>query len=91
MNSLELLDPFLTPEMKAHPAWRCWLKHVELVSFAVRTEYRVAGERNDIKQLDKLVLEHQQLFDDVCSLHVAYVTVSAGNSLTTCVPYATEP
>ena len=30
LHSPAILEPLLTPSMKAHPAWCCWLKLVEL-------------------------------------------------------------
>ena len=47
--------------MKAHPAWRSWLKLVEL--FALVVQHSLA--LTDIERIDDLVLEHSALFDAV--------------------------
>ena len=61
LHSPAILEPLLTPSMKAHPAWRCWLKLVELYAVVVQHELKTT----DIKRIDDLVLEHSQLFEKV--------------------------
>ena len=61
LHSPAILSPLLTAEMKAHPAWLCWLKLVELFSLVVQHRLEVA----DIERIDDLVLEHSALFDAV--------------------------
>jgi hypothetical protein len=58
---VELLNPLLTDEMRAHPAWRCWLKHVELIACALQHKFALT----DVKTIDDLVVEHSGLFDQV--------------------------
>ena len=61
LSSHEILDPLLTDEMRAHPAWLSWLKLVEHFSLAIQPRLH----RDDIKRLDDLQLEHSRLFDAV--------------------------
>ena len=61
VRSLEVLDPLLTPAMRAHPAWASWAKLVKLYSLVVQHELSVA----DIERIDDLVLAHSAQFDQV--------------------------
>ena len=56
-----LLEPLLTAEMRAHPAWLSWLKLVELFSVTVQHELVVA----DVEEIDDLQLAHSAAFDAV--------------------------
>ena len=60
-RSPALLNPLLSPEMRAHPAWKCWLKLVEFFALMFKHELAVS----DIETLDDLQLEHSRLFDQV--------------------------
>ena len=59
LHSHAVIDPVLTPAMRAHPAWLSWLKHVELFSLAIKHELNVS----DVTRLDDLQLEYTQLFE----------------------------
>jgi len=59
LASFDILNPLLTDEMRSNPAWRSWLKLVELFSLAVLHTLTV----DDIQRMDDLVLEHSRLFD----------------------------
>ena len=56
-----VLEPLLTPEMKAHPAWRSWLCLVRLFGVTVQHSISVA----DIELVDDLQLQHSAAFDAV--------------------------
>ena len=58
---MALLTPLLTAEMRAHPAWRCWVKLVEVHSVFILHELTVS----DIERLDDLQLEHAERFANV--------------------------
>ena len=60
-RSVALLTPLLTAEMRAHPAWRCWVKLVEVHSVFILHELTVS----DIERLDDLQLEHAERFANV--------------------------
>jgi hypothetical protein len=60
-RSFQILDPIITDEMRADPAWICWLKLVELFTLTIQHTLHV----NDIKLVDDAVLEHSRLFDCV--------------------------
>jgi hypothetical protein len=59
--SPRLLGPLLTPEMKAHPAWRSWLLLIKL--FGHCCQHSIAVE--DIERIDDLQLNHSAAFDAV--------------------------
>ena len=61
LHSFNIIDPLLTDEMRAHPAWASWLKLVELFSKAVLHGLHV----DDVARIDDLQLEHSRLFDCV--------------------------
>jgi hypothetical protein len=61
LHSPGLLDPLLTPQMRAHPAWTSWVKVVELYSVCVKHEL----EADDVKRIDDLQYEYCRLFDTV--------------------------
>ena len=61
LASVFILEPLLTAEMKAHPAWACWCKHAQLLSVCLQHELEV----DDVKVIDDLQLEHARLFDAV--------------------------
>ena len=61
LHSIRILTPLLSAEMRAHPAWVCWLKLVELYSLVVQHELT----HEDIERIDDLQLEHTALFDQV--------------------------
>ena len=61
LRSPEILDPLLTPAMRADPAWLSWLKLVELFAHVVQHSLHV----DDIERIDDMVLEHSRLFDEV--------------------------
>ena len=61
LHSQRILEPLLTPQMKAHPAWICWLKLVELFALVIQVHLKVS----DVERIDNLVQEHSQLFDAV--------------------------
>ena len=61
LHSQQILDPLLTPQMKAHPAWICWIKLVELFALVIQVRLEVS----DVERIDNLVQEHSQLFDNV--------------------------
>ena len=56
-----ILEPLLTPQMKAHPAWRSWLCLVRLFGVTVQHSISVA----DIELVDDLQLQHSAAFDAV--------------------------
>jgi hypothetical protein len=56
-----VLEPVLTPEMRRHPAWRCWLKLVELYSHTILHKFSVKL----VKRIDDLQLEYSALYDAV--------------------------
>ena len=60
-RSFQILDPIITDEMRADPAWVCWLKLVELFTLTIQHTLHVNG----IKLVDDAVLEHSRLFDNV--------------------------
>ena len=60
-RSAQILQPILTAQMMAHPAWASWLKLVELFAYTLQSELQV----NDIKVIDTLQLQHSSLFDAV--------------------------
>ena len=60
-RSVALLTPLLTAEMRAHPAWGCWVKLVEVHSVFILHELTVS----DIERLDDLQLEHAERFANV--------------------------
>jgi len=59
--SAQILQPILTAQMKAHPAWASWLKLVELFTYTLQYELKV----DDVKVIDNLQLQHSALFDAV--------------------------
>ncbi len=59
LHSFYILDPLLTDEMRAHPAWASWLKLVELFSRICQHELHV----DDVDRTDALQLEYSRLFD----------------------------
>ena len=61
LHSFNILNPLLTNKMRADPAWRSWLKLVELFAYVVQHEIGCA----DIEVIDDLVLEHSAAFDAV--------------------------
>ena len=61
LHSFDIMDPLLTPAMRASPAWRSWLKLVELFGYVVQHEIDV----DDIEAIDNLVLQHSAAFDAV--------------------------
>jgi hypothetical protein len=61
LRSVEVIEPLLTDELRSHPAWLSWLKLVELFTLAIQHELTHA----DIKRLDDLQIEHNQLFSQV--------------------------
>ena len=61
VRSIQIIDPLLTAEMRANPAWVSWCKLVELWSVVVQHELQVS----DVQRIDDLVLEHSALFDQV--------------------------
>ena len=60
-RSIKVLDPLLTDEMRALPAWRSWVKLVELFSVLVQHELKVS----DVKRIDDLQFEYVELFNSV--------------------------
>jgi hypothetical protein len=60
-RSAQVLEPILTPAMRAHPAWKCWLKLVELYSHVILHKFSVEL----IVKIDDLQLEYSALYDEV--------------------------
>ena len=58
-----ILEPLLTPQMKAHPAWRSWLCLVRL--FGVTVQHSISVALADIELVDDLQLQHSAAFDAV--------------------------
>ena len=56
-----VLEPLLTAQMKAHPAWRSWLCLVKLFGVTLQHTIYVA----DIELVDDLQLQHGAAFDAV--------------------------
>ena len=70
LHSAELLTPLLSNAMLAHPAWACWLKHVELATCAIQHEF-LGDATLEINKLDAYVVAHSQLLDQVqCNLDI---------------------
>ena len=61
VRSIQIIDPLLTAEMRANPAWVGWCKLVELWSVVVQHKLQVS----DVQRIDDLVLEHSALFGQV--------------------------
>lgn len=60
-HSIAVLSPILTPQMRAHPAWRSWTKLVELFTLTIKHSLTLA----EIERIDDLQLEHSKCFDEV--------------------------
>jgi hypothetical protein len=58
VRSVTVIEPLLTDELRAHPAWLSWLKLVELFTLTIQHELSL----DDIHRLDDLQIEHTQLF-----------------------------
>lgn len=65
LHSFAVINPLLTPEMRADPAWKSWLKLVEIFAHVVQHEIPCA----DIELIDDLVLDHSAAFDQVPEYH----------------------
>ena len=61
VHSVTIMDPLLTEEMRALPAWRSWVKLVALFSVTVKHELEV----HDVELIDDLQLEYSAAFDQV--------------------------
>jgi hypothetical protein len=59
--SIHALEPILTPAIRKHPAWRCWLKLVEFYAHVILHEM----SEELIQKIDKLQFEYNDLFDKV--------------------------
>lgn len=60
-RSVQLLTPLLTPQMLAHPAWRCWCLICKV--FLLAFQHDISLE--DLKLLDDTIVEHSIAFDRV--------------------------
>ena len=57
--SVDVLDPLLTPSIRAQPFWKCWVVHCQLFALCLQHEVTIA----EIHRVDDLQLEHSRLFD----------------------------
>ena len=55
------MEPIMTPEMRASPAWASWCKLVELFSRCIQHKFTM----EDIKAVDMCQLEYIRLFNKV--------------------------
>ena len=80
-RSAQILEPILTAQMKAHPAWASWLKLVELFTYTLQMELKV----DDVKVIDNLQLQHSH--NKTTNFVTMLVTRSGvGNELLTLLP-----